>query len=109
MQYHLKNLTVPVKIGVYGTEKIKPQNLLVNVYFQFEATKASVTDDLSDTIDYSQIEALVKRVCLTQHYQLLEKLQAVIISEIETNFSNVQNIEVSLEKFPFETGSIVVK
>ncbi len=108
MHYHLKNLEVPAYIGVYDFEKEGPQHLQINIYFDFAAQIAAQTDNLEDTIDYAKIEKLIRQVCLGQHFQLLETLQARLVSEITMAFAEIKNLKVSLEKFPFESGSIVV-
>jgi dihydroneopterin aldolase len=109
MQYQLKNLAIPAFIGVYEHEKGKTQTLIVNVWFQFESHKAALSDDLKATVDYSQIEALVKQVCLADHYQLLERLHRALVQSLEDQFPKIKGLKVSLEKFPFESGSIVLQ
>lgn len=108
MHYQLKNLEIEISVGVYETEKKALQKLLVSVEFDFEATAAAASDDLNDTIDYSAVEQLARSVCTQKHYELLEHLQAVLLSEISKNFSQLKNVTVCLEKFPFENGSVVV-
>jgi len=109
MHYRLKNIEVPAYIGVYESEKGLAQTLLINVDFFFDANKAALSDALEDTIDYSEIEALVRKVCLREHFQLLEKLHQVLIAAIEESFPQISELSVSLEKFPFESGSIILK
>ncbi len=109
MQYLLKNLAVPARIGVYEAEKDITQTLILNVSFDFDSSKAEVSDNLSDTIDYAQIEVLLREVCMSEHHELLEKLHAVLMQKITEGFPQVQSLTVSIEKTPFETGSVVIK
>lgn len=109
MHYLLKNLEIPAYIGVYEFEKGQTQTLILNVGFEFDATQASLSDDLADTIDYAQIETLLKKICVAAHYELLEKLHAVIIAQVTEVFPQIKNLSVAIEKRPFETGSVVVK
>ncbi len=108
MYYHLKDLRVPALLGVYESEKKEPQEILVNIFFSFVATKAAQTDDLADTVDYALIQAQVRSICLSEHYQLLEKLHLVLQTQLQQQFPQISNLSIELEKFPFETGSIVL-
>lgn len=108
MHYHLKNLEVETSIGVYESEKTATQKIIVSVEFDFDSSDAAKSDDLADTVDYSQLEQLIRAVCEAKHYQLLEKLQAVLKQKIEADFTDIQNVKVSIEKFPFKNGSILI-
>ena len=108
MHYHLKNLEIEASIGVYESEKISRQKILVSVAFDLNTSKAGMTDELEDTIDYSQLEQLVRKICQAEHYQLLEKLHAVLSEGISEKFSRLENVKISIEKFPFKNGSIVI-
>lgn len=109
MHYHLKNLEIWTRVGVYETEKTAPQKLLVCVKFEFDARAAGRSDDLPDTIDYSAVEQLVRQVCAQKHYQLLEHLHETLKVSITKNFPALSQLEIVLEKFPFESGSILVR
>jgi len=109
MQYLLKNIEVPAHVGVYEFEKGKTQTLILNVGFEFDATKASKTDDLADTINYAHIESLLRNICIAEHYELLEKLHAVIINQVNERFPQIENLSVAIEKKPFKSGSVIIK
>ena len=109
MHYHLKDLKIPAMVGVYESEKGAPQNLLINVYFEYDAQKASVSDDLADTVDYALVAAQIKSICLAEHYNLLEKLQIELHTKITAEFPSINNLSITIEKYPFKHGSVVVK
>jgi|GEM_PF-4386685 len=50
----------------------------------------------------------ISQICQAEHYQLLEKLHAVLSEGISEKFSRLENVKISIEKFPFKNGSIVI-
>lgn len=102
-------MALPAKIGVYESEKTAPQTVILNVSFDFDSAKAAQTDVLEDTIDYAQIEALLREVCLSDHFALLEKLQAVLKVKVAQQFPQISNLAIVIEKKPFESGSIEIR
>jgi len=108
MRYHLKNIEVEASIGVYEQEKLGPQRLVLNVRYDFESLEAALSDNLNDTVDYAQIETLLHEFCAVKHYELLETLHRELSAQLNQKFPLVTNLVVSIEKFPFKSGSLVV-
>lgn len=108
MQFHLKDLEIFASIGIYDQERTEPQKLIINLWFEFDASAASTSDNLADTVDYATIEQKVREVTTKKHYQLLEGLHAILLQKISQDFPDLENIKISLEKFPFQSGSVVV-
>lgn len=109
MHYHLKNIEVAAKLGVYDSEKIAPQKILISVEYDFASQASAESDNLGDTVDYSRIEASLHEVCVAEHFELLEKLHADLVSTLENKFPLLSNLTVQIEKFPFMSGSLIVK
>lgn len=108
MHYHLKNIQVAAKLGVYESEKLAPQKILVSVEYDFTSQTSAQSDDLNDTVDYSRIEALLHKVCVAEHFELLEKLHAKLVLTLKNSFPQIENLTVKIEKFPFTSGSLIV-
>jgi dihydroneopterin aldolase len=72
MKIKIKNLTQKMMIGVYDTEKIKPQSVIVNIEIDFYQGDSASTDDINDTLDYGLICKSVKKILLSRHYELIE-------------------------------------
>ncbi len=109
MHYHLKNIEVEARLGVYESEKLAPQKILVSVEYDFDSGVSAQSDNLEDTIDYSRIEALLHEVCVSKHFELLETLHSDLVLTLKRKFPQLKNLTVQIEKFPFSRGSLVVK
>jgi len=108
MHYQLKDLEIPFYLGVYASEKTGPQTLKVSLIFEADSKGASASDNLADAIDYAQIENYLRSFSATKHYNLLEHLHAKILSGLKTEFPQLKNLQLQLQKFPFESGSVLV-
>jgi dihydroneopterin aldolase len=72
MKIKIKNLTQKMMIGVYDTEKIKPQSVIVTIEIDFCEGGSASTDDINDTLDYGLICKSIKKILLSRHYELIE-------------------------------------
>lgn len=71
----LKDLTVQAIIGVNKGERKKKQNIIVNVIAFFDVSKCGRTDNVEDTIDYSEMcKRIVQYIETSQHYTLEVKI-----------------------------------
>lgn len=68
--------------GVFADETKNGQDFLVDVELILDLEKASKSDDLTDTVDYSAICDLVIAAITGQAYKLIEKLAGVIADQI---------------------------
>ena len=59
-------------VGVWDHERITPQKLGLDVRLRFDATKASLSDDLNDTINYAGLVDAATFILKTGKFQLLE-------------------------------------
>ena len=73
-QIFLKNLQLQARIGVYAHEKQAPQPISLDISLSFDCSRASHTDQLSDTLDYAQLASQLAADCLAQHIDLVETL-----------------------------------
>ncbi len=86
---HFSNATVTIKdarvkviIGTLPHERETPQELVLNISFDYDASLAATTDALGHAVDYAAIHAaIVKKVAGTKFF-LLERLAAFILDLI---------------------------
>ncbi len=94
--------------GVHEEESKAGGNFEVNLVVYFEPLVLPVRH-LNETIDYTQLYALIKRR-MEKPTRLLETLATEIADEILNSFLNVQQLEVSIKKLnppiPFFNGSV---
>ncbi len=99
-------------IGVLAHEQQQAQPIVIDLEFSIDSRKAAASDDVADTIDYSQVKSLIHDVVKQRHYQLLESLAHAIVTALVAAFS-LQDLRLSLSKpdiFPdMEAVGIVVE
>lgn len=84
-------------IGHYQEEQIIGTHLEVDIWFECDTTAAGISDKLEDTIDYSQIYRLVKRV-MSEKCNLIEHVCHKIGVAVTTAFEGITAIEVKVSK-----------
>ena len=94
--------------GVHEEEEKAGGNFEVDLTVYFKPAALPVRH-LNETIDYTQLYALVKHR-MERRTRLLETLATEIADEILKSFLNVEEVEVSIKKLnppiPFFTGSV---
>jgi dihydroneopterin aldolase len=71
----LKDLMLPVNLGVSEVERSKPQLVVVNITLLFpEIPHACVSDDLQETICYESLVNALQEFCADKSFYLLEAL-----------------------------------
>ena len=70
----IKNLVLPCNVGVSKEERIKKQNVVIDVEIQCDLSQAAATDDLNKTINYYEIKEKVSAAVRGCEFKLLETL-----------------------------------
>ena len=94
---HIKNLRVQTIIGIFDWERKHKQDLLLNIEYEFDSSKAIQTDNIIDTVDYDQLSKKILSEVEKSHYMLIEKLAAHILQIIMSNIKIV-SAKVKVEK-----------
>lgn len=93
----IEGISVNAIIGTLPHERIRRQNLLVDIEIALDLKKAAATDDLFQSVDYSEIERRTVEIAETSSYKLLEAL-AGAVGDMLLSYPLVQNARVSLFK-----------
>lgn len=84
--------------GVFAEETKNGQDFLVDVELILDLEKASISDDLADTVDYGAICDLVIAAISGKPFKLIEKLAGVIADEILASQGLVEIALVTVHK-----------
>ncbi len=84
-------------IGVYEFEHLAPQPLILDLELTTDFSRAFISDDLYDALDYDAITQQVRVFCETSRYQLLETLAGGIITLLMDHYP-VDKIAVTIRK-----------
>ena len=68
--------------GVSLEERLEPQPIEVDVELEVDLTAAAASDELEDTLDYSAVFELARRIVEERSFRLIEALAGEIASEL---------------------------
>ncbi len=99
----VKNLVVPCKVGVTKEERLKKQNVVIDIDVFCDLSNAGTTDDLSKSISYSEIQEKTINFVTSGEFKLLESVAEGVASLILKNsFSSKVTVSVKKEKYANE-------
>ncbi|MCL4112845.1 UNVERIFIED_CONTAM: hypothetical protein GTU68_005530 [Idotea baltica] len=104
----VSNIRVYAHHGCLNEESIVGSEYTVDVHVDTDLIKASISDDLSDTVDYVQIHEIVKIEMQTAS-KLLEHVAKRIIDRIVSEIQMVDFVEVFVTKINPPIGGDVEK
>lgn len=84
--------------GVFESENIAGQDFFVDVLLELDLARASVSDDVTDTVNYSEITDLVVEEITGERVALIEKLAGRILDRIKSSYPQVVNVSVTVHK-----------
>lgn len=93
----LRELKVTTLIGIYAREKIVPQTLQIDLDIALPDSRACISDDIKDALDYADIAQHIQTVLGEGHFSLLESLAEHIAQIILKDF-NAPWVRVSVAK-----------
>lgn len=97
MLLRIKDLSVPVMLGVFDWEKESPRSVLINVAVVYDEGEALQTDTLEDTLDYAALEQAIIAAVTSQHFNLIEHM-LMLIGQAAMEFPNVLEVVAEVEK-----------
>jgi dihydroneopterin aldolase len=83
--------------GANPGERDRPQPFHLDLAIDLDLARASVSDDLRDTVDYACLHRRIVEIVETQSYVLLERLAAVILGELMAD-PRIARAELSIAK-----------
>jgi dihydroneopterin aldolase len=84
--------------GVFESENIAGQDFFVDVFLELDLTRASVSDDVTDTVNYSEITDLVVEEITGERVALIEKLAGRIAERIKSAYPQVAAVSITVHK-----------
>jgi dihydroneopterin aldolase len=84
--------------GVFEHEAKNGQDFYVDLEIHLDLSQASISDDLSETIDYGSLADLVVSEITGERVHLIERLAGRIADRIKDLYPQVINIAVTVHK-----------
>ena len=98
--------------GVTDDERAQGCRLKIDVCAEVDGS-ADETDEISDTVDYGELAALVLKVSDSGSYRTLERLAKAFFEEAFKQFPSLLSLQVQIVKLdppvPFAVGSLGVR
>jgi len=86
MMYSLNDIKIFGYHGVYDNEKSDGQEFLVTLSYKLSESKASISDDLNDVVDYKNVYDDLILFFNKKRFKLLESLSIFICKELKSKY-----------------------
>jgi D-erythro-7,8-dihydroneopterin triphosphate epimerase len=93
----INDLKVRTFIGTNPQEKRSKQEIILNITFEYDAAKASQSDNLKHALDYQKLSQDVIKYIQESHFALLETLSDRVLKLI-MNEKKILAAEVRIDK-----------
>jgi len=80
---HIKNLRLRTYIGFNEEEKIKKQDVVINLTIEYDAAQAMQSDKVDDAYNYKILTKKVINLVESRQFNLLEKMASEILALIK--------------------------
>ena len=94
----MKNMKFYGYHGVMPEEQVNGQDFLIDVDMYLDLKKAGLSDNLADSVDYSEVYGIIKNITKSNIFRLLEKLADSIAREILSRYEKIEEIVVHVKK-----------
>jgi dihydroneopterin aldolase len=101
----IHQLNVSTIIGVLPQEKVTPQNLIIDLEINIDIDSAVQTDQLSSTIDYTELRQFVINYVSASRFQLIEALAGHLANELIRNYA-LTWLRLSVTKKPWDMPDV---
>ena len=111
----IDNLEVFANHGLFEEENKLGQKFIFDIKCELNYKKAMFSDEMTDSISYADIAEVVVKTATTNTFNLLERLAGEILKNIFTEFSQIENIKLKINKpgapikYHFEKCGVEVK
>lgn len=82
----IEDLRIPVRIGVYASEKHGTQMVSLDLEIGLPGTAMFQTDSIDDTIDYSEVALTITAMGISKHYSLVEHFADQVAAMLTDDF-----------------------
>lgn len=84
--------------GCYKEEQTIGNKFIVDISIECDLTKAIVSDNLNDTVNYQKVYQIVEHEMTNGKYKLLEHLAGKIKGALYKEFHQIKNLKLKVAK-----------
>lgn len=93
----ITNLKLRTIIGANDWERKIKQDVVINISFEYDASKAIKSDKLEDAVDYKTITKKIIKAVEASDFELIEKMAAMVLN-IVLEEKKVKEATVRIDK-----------
>ncbi len=93
----VRNLALQCALGVSANERAHPQKIYVTCTISGDYSKSMLSDEMKDSVDYTDIVRAIEALVATETFQLIEHL-GKRITDVVTHLCVGRSIEVEVRK-----------
>ncbi len=94
----LKDLRVICLIGIHPKERQLPQALDFDLEMEIDIAEAAETENISATVDYSDVAARVEELAQEGAFKLLESLAESVASMLFDSYPVIDAVKIEIRK-----------
>ena len=94
----IDNLEVFANHGLFEEENKLGQKFIFDIECELNYKKAMFSDEMTDSVSYADLAEVVVKTATTNTFNLLERLAGEILKNIFTEFSQIENINLKINK-----------
>ncbi len=98
MDFLIQGLEVYGHHGVPAEERVLGQRLVFDARLTMEECRGAQTDQVTDTVDYTEVIDTITEVATVESYALLERLAQVTAETILAKFPMLDSVAVQVSK-----------
>lgn len=95
---YLHGMVFEGRHGVTEEERAEPQEIEVDVDVELDLARPGTTDDLADTVDYSEVFEVCRGVVEERSFHLLEGIAEAVAAEVLGRFPSIEVVSVRAKK-----------
>lgn len=93
----IAGLEVNCIVGIKPEERLKTQQVIVDIKLSTDLSKAAETDDVNDTVDYDSLSENIVGFIEKSDFRLLEKL-AYETAKLAKEISKAREVTIAIKK-----------
>ena len=92
------DLEISCIIGILPNERVKEQNLLLNINLDVDIGDSTFADDINETIDYTKIAEMATQLAISKKYKLIESFCFDLTNLFLDTFKIIQQSKITVKK-----------
>ncbi len=102
----IKNLVLPCSVGITKEERLKKQNVVIDIEIFCDLGHAGTTDNIGKTINYAEVQEQITNAVTKSEFNLLESLAQSVASLILKNPAASQ-VTVAIKKEKYSKKPVI--